>query len=204
MRRGRRSLTFAVCWLVSSSLSRCNAASWPIWAGAVSCGPAPSTAATDACFVGEDERDAGIPVVRSKHRAIWDPVAHTGCTHWVHTLGYFVRTIVALRSGQYLSYLLRLQLLVFLRPFRQASACSNVARNIFDEPALSTAAATRRRTARYHLRADRVRRVRRAARHRALSLCVHLPHPQGTACAAESGQAQLQADDAAAVAASRQ
>ena len=79
MRRGRRSLTFAVCWLVSSSLSRCNAASWPIWAGAVSCGTAPSTPATDACFVGEDERDAGIPVVQTCEL---DPVAHTG----VHTI----------------------------------------------------------------------------------------------------------------------
>ena len=79
MRRGRRSLTFAVCWLVSSSLSRCNAASWPIWAGAVSCGPAPSTAATDACFVGEDERDAGIPVVQTCELG-------SCCAHWVHTI----------------------------------------------------------------------------------------------------------------------
>ena len=88
--RSRRSLTFAVCWLVSSSLSRCNAASWPIWAGAVTCGPAPSTAATDACFVGEDERDAGIPVVQ-KHCAILGSLLHTlgAHYHWGALCGLF-------------------------------------------------------------------------------------------------------------------
>ena len=94
MLRGRRSLAFAVCWLVSSSLSRCNAASWPIWAGAVSCDTAPSTAATDACFVGEDERDAGIPVVQT--RSIWDPVARGGALYADYLASLFAvrRTIV--------------------------------------------------------------------------------------------------------------
>ena len=75
-----------------------------------------------------------------------------------------------------------------------------------NEPAVAAVAGatTRRRTARDHLRADRVRRIHHAARDRALSLCVHLPRPQDTTLAIESGRAQLQADNAAADAASRQ